>query len=85
MRGTSCLSKKGRGEKSNCLSQVKIWLIKQLLERKFAFERHQLFQVRREKGKVMARRRRKFGRLDSCRRKNVGGTSFLRKKGKGKK
>ena len=33
----------------------------------------------------MARRRRKFGRLDSCWRKNVRGTSFLSKKGRGKK
>ena len=33
----------------------------------------------------MARRRRKFGRLDSCWRKNVRGTSFLSRKGRGNK
>ena len=33
----------------------------------------------------MARRRRKFGRLDNCWRKNVRGTSFLSKKGRGEK
>ena len=46
-------------------------------------EGHHLFKKKGRREKVMARRRRKFGRLDSCWRKNVRGTSFLRKKGKG--
>ena len=80
VRATSFLGKKGR----NGPPQVKVWWIKYVAAGgKIWGAWHSFLSEKGRREKVKARRRRKFGRLDSCWRKNVRGTSFLRKNGKG--